>query len=242
VRSDGSVAILTIDKTEDMLCVHTLSTTGTVEDVVVLPDTREDRVYYVVRRVVGGIYYRFLEKLSTEADCQGGDVNRQLDAYVADDSSSGATISGLDHLEGEEIVVWADGVHQGTFTVSSGAVSCTHSRGYVAGLTYQATYKSTKLVTQKDGGLSFPDRKRMCRLSIIARNIHPLALEFGANFDDMDRLPTTEDYEDVDQDTVMASYHQESFEVPGEWTSDARLCIRATSPYPVTLLVAQAEF
>jgi hypothetical protein len=54
VRADGKVAIAVIDRNEDVLAWVLVETDGFVESAMRLPGLVEDRVYYVVRRVING--------------------------------------------------------------------------------------------------------------------------------------------------------------------------------------------
>jgi hypothetical protein len=40
----------------------------------------------------------------------------------------------------------------------------------------------------------------------------------------------------LDQGVVRETYDEKMFGFKGEWDTDARLCLRATAPRPVTLL------
>ena len=51
--SDGTVAILTYEPGEEVVCWHTWSTDGFVEKVMVLPAVSEDAVYYHIKRDIG---------------------------------------------------------------------------------------------------------------------------------------------------------------------------------------------
>jgi len=237
VRSDGTVAILTFDRREDVLCWSTVDTDGLIEDVCILPGSVEDEVYYQVSRTSG----RYHEKWALESETEGGTLNKQLDSFVTA-TGSGSTITGLSHLEGETVKVWADGVYGGEATVSGGAITYTYTAGYVVGLSYEARYKTTKLVhALKDGSVSLGMRKRIDKISVIAQNTHPLSLQFGPDFDTMDNMPSTEKYDAVVTDVIWAQYDEESFEFPGNWDTDSRICLKATAPLPVTLLAATAE-
>lgn len=236
LRSDGTVGILALDRTEDVTCWFDVETDGEVEDICVLPGTGEDQVYYQVKRTINSSTVRYHEKWAMESECVGGTLNKQADSFVSA-SGSGASITGLSHLEGETVVCWADGVYAGEFTVSSGAISQAYSSGYVVGIGYTATYKSTKLAyANPDGSTGLTRRKKIDEVAIIAQNMHPSALEVGQDFTTMDNLPATELYDDVDPDTIWSQYDNDAFPIPGEWSTDSRLCLRATAPKPVTLL------
>jgi hypothetical protein len=45
----------------------------------------------------------------------------------------------------------------------------------------------------------------------------------------------------VDPDTVWDEYDAEPNTFPGEWSTDARLCLQAQAPRPATVLAAVAE-
>lgn len=135
VRSDGTVMLGVIDKVEDVLAwvnVTSAGAGGIIEDVVVLPalvNTTEDQVYYVVNRTISGSTVRYLEKWAVEVNCRGGLLNLQADAFSTYVGPPATAINGLPQLEGQSVVVWADGVDIGTqpdgsqlYAVSSGSV------------------------------------------------------------------------------------------------------------------------
>jgi hypothetical protein len=238
IRSDGTVAILIFDKAEDVKCWVEYETDGDVEDIMVLPGTVEDKVIYTVKRTVNGSTVRYHEKWAMESECVGGTLNKQADSFIAA-SGSGASITGLSHLEGESVVVWADGEDKGTFVVSSGAVAQAYTTGYVVGLPYTATYKSTKLAYGvPDGRTALTMKKKIVKLGIIAQNMHAQGLQYGPDFTNMQYLPLVDRGAVVDEDYIYSTYDSEPFEFPGDWDTDHRLCLKAAAPRPVTLLAA----
>ena len=239
IRSDGTVAILIFDPAEEIQCWVDFETDGDVEDIWVRPGTEEDIVTYTIKRTVDGSTVRYHERWAMESECQGGTLNKQADSFLSA-SGSGASITGLDHLEGEDVVCWADGEYQGEFTVASGEIAQAYTTGYVVGLPYTATYKSTKLAYGVDERYqsALVQKKRVSQLGIIARNIHPSGLQYGPDFDFMDDLPLVEKAEAIDTDTIREAYDEEMFTFPGHWDTDSRLCLRAVAPKPVTLLAA----
>lgn len=247
VLSDGTVAVLVFDKAENMICWVKVETDGLVEDVAVLPGTIEDSVYYVVKRTVNGADVRYLEKWALESEAQGATVNKQADSFVTYSGAATNTITGLGHLEGEEVIVWAGGVDkspgvgaaQTTYTVSGGSITVPGATftSAVVGLPYSARFKSTKLAYMVPPGKSgFGAKKKIGMLGLILADVHAKGLEYGPSFDVMDPMPETEAYEAVDQDAVREAYEEQLVEFPGEWSTDARLCLRATAPRPCTIM------
>lgn len=237
IRSDGTVAIQVYDKAEDVNCWVDFETDGFVEDCVVLPGIVEDQVYYTIRRTINGNTVRYHEKWALESECIGGVLNKQADSFLVV-SGSGALVAGLSHLEGEEVVVWADGEDKGTFIVTGAAVAQSYTTGAIVGLPYDAQYKSTKLAYATDGttDTALCQKKKVSKIGIIACNIHPNGLQYGPDFTTMDDLPLVEDAEVIPPSTVRVAYDEEMFTFAGEWTTDARLCLQASAPRPVTIL------
>lgn len=103
---------------------------GAIEDVCVIPaiDESADEVWLTVRRTIGGATRRFTELMQPFFEPLDEDAPTAEGAWFVDCglSYSGSpedTFDGLDHLEGEEVRVFADGVDRGLFTVAGGAVT-----------------------------------------------------------------------------------------------------------------------
>jgi hypothetical protein len=243
VRSDGTVGVLVFDRSENVICWVDIETTGDVEDVCILPGSEEDAVYYVVKRTIGGTDYRFLEKWATESEARGAAINKVADSFVYAAAASN-TITGLSHLEGQQVVAWGGGLDLGTFTVSGGSITLHASTTYThrcAGLTYQARYKSSKLAYAFAGRSGLTLRKKINTLAVILADAHPEGLRYGPSFDWLDSLPQTERYAAVNLDEVWEDYDAEAFEFSGEWDTDARLCLVADAPRSCTVLAALIE-
>lgn len=242
---DGTVNVLIMDKLENVVCWVQVETDGVVEEVVVLPGAAEDAVYYVVKRTVNGGTVRYLEKWAMESECRGSLLNKQADSFVVYDSTATATIAGLSHLEGEEVIAWADGLDlsagsgedQTTYTVASGSITLPSAVSKaVVGLPYKSQYKSRKLIEGAILGAGLTQRKRVDHIGLVLADTHARGLRYGADFETMDSLPLIEEYKTVDPDSIWTAYDQDSIEFPGEWSTDSRVCLEAHAPRPCTVL------
>lgn len=65
VRSDGTLLGLTYIREHDVWGWHRHDTDGVIENVCVVPEGAEDRVYLVVRRTIGGATVRYVERLAS---------------------------------------------------------------------------------------------------------------------------------------------------------------------------------
>lgn len=244
VRSDGTVAVAIFDRAENVLCWVEIETRDgdSIEDVVVLPGasgTGEDAVYYVCARVINGSTVRHLERWALESECRGGTLNKQADAFLI---YSGVYVTSItvSHLANETVVVWADGIDVGEHTISAGGVLTLTSAAanVVVGLPYTAQWKSTKLAYAAEAGTALQQRKKFDHLGVILVDTHIGGLRYGPNFTDMDDLPLVEHGAIQSADTIYENYDQDSFEFPGEWGPDSRLCLEAAAPRPCNILAA----
>lgn len=239
VRSDGTVAVLVYNKLEDVKAWVLVETDGDVEEAIVLPGTVEDEVYYVVKRTINSATVRYLEKWALESQCEGGTLNRQADSFIYISQASSTAVSGLTHLEGESVVVWADGVYAGAFTVASGAITLTTAAAeIIVGLTYTARFKSTKLA---QSGAALIARKRVAHLGVLLQNTHASGLQYGPDFSTLDDLPLIEEGTTQDTDGIWADYNYDHFAFNGTYSVDSRVCLQATAPKPCTVLACVIE-
>ena len=159
---------------------------------------------------------------------------------------SAATITGLSHLEGEEVVIWADGADVGTKTVASGQITLDEAASQVVvGVAYEARFKSSKLAYASRMGTALTQKKKVDHLGLILYNTHYQGLKYGPSFDQsggeytlLDGLPNYEEGALVADDTVWEAYDTEMVEFNGEWNTDSRVCLLAQAPRPCTVLGA----
>lgn len=236
VLSDGTVAMLVHDELEQVRCWLKIVTDGSIEQVIVLPGTSEDAVYYVVNRDSG----RFLEKWAQETEADGGTTNKCVDSHVVYSGSATTSITGLDHLEGESVVVWADGDSVNddngdvkTFTVSSGAITLdTAASDVIVGLAYTAKFQSTKLPRHLS-------TKIVKQIGLILGATHRKGLQYGPDFTYLDDLPDIEEETTVTSD--YASYDEPLIPFNGTWDTDTRVCLQAASPRHATVMGVLVE-
>lgn len=247
VREDGTVGMLVYDRLEQVICwveVNVISSTNGTEkviDVSVLPGVEEDQVYYLVTRMQGISTECQILKMAKESEAIGGNINKMLDSFVHYSGAPATVITGLDHLDGETVSVWADGKHDpSTYVVSSGQITIdTAASEVIVGKDYKARYKSTKLGDIM--GIGLLERKMVQRIGFIAENMHYQGLKYGPDFDNLYDLPLVEQGQVTAADTVHAEYHEDNFAFGGEWKTDSRICLEATAPRSVTILAVIAE-
>lgn len=65
VRDDGTLLGMTYVREQEMIAWHRHDFDGTVENVCVVPEGNEDRVYLVIRRTINGSAKRYVERMAT---------------------------------------------------------------------------------------------------------------------------------------------------------------------------------
>lgn len=231
VRGDGRTALFVYDPNEEVNCWIVFEVmNGVVEEVCILPGPDEDRVYYVVKRILNGTPRWYLERFAKEGECAGGPVTKLLDSCVTYSGTATTTINGLGHLDGQTVTVWSGGGSLGTFTVSGGAISLpVQVTDAVVGLPYEARYRSTKLNP-------IGDRERIPRIGLLLRNVHAKGIRYGKSYDRLESLPNMELEAPVSPTAVRAMYDYQKVDFAGDWGTDSRVFLTAASPNPCTVL------
>jgi hypothetical protein len=133
-RSDGTLLGLTYLREEEIWGWHRHDTGagGLFEDVCVVPETSEDVVYVLVRRTIGGVFKRYIERLEAREILSFNADAFFVDAGLTYSGAPVASISGLSHLNGQVVAVVADGkvIYNGdpagadaaNFTVTAGTI------------------------------------------------------------------------------------------------------------------------
>ncbi len=234
VRSDG-VCLVKLYEAADGMGWARLVTDGEFESVAVLPGSDgEDDVYFIVKRQVEGNDVRYLEKMDPLWLEDAADANR-LDSYARSEGSPSTVLSGLDHLEGREVILWGDGAYCGKATVSGGQVTFPQAKAKrAAGLYYEGLYRSSKLAFGAQAGTALGLKGRPTNIAFLLIN-STRAVEYGPDFDQMDVLADRSEVTSYDTGPGLVDVTTEFFPVPGSHSTDPRLCIRVQAPFPVTI-------
>ena len=248
VLDDGTAAILIWEPVEDVITWYRLTTDGLIEDVAVLPNTSDDDVYLIVNRTINSVEKRYVEKLAYDDNAHGGTTNRMGDSYIVVSVAASDQVTGLGHLEGEDVVVWdatlgtayMTGDAPTVFTVASGAITLPASvtGDMVVGLEYTWQWKSAKLAYGVADGNPVNRRKKVTHLAPVLHDTHIRGLQFSnLSFSDMNYLPLTDNITGVANDTskVYAEYDPDMLSVKGGWNTDSRVYLQGVAPLPCTV-------
>ena len=243
VRADGQVACMVYDMAEGVFAWFRLKHEGFIESVCVTPGTSEDDVHLIVRRTIDGQTKRYIEKLAPE---RWSDVEQAWRLHSALDYSGAATstLTGLSHLEGEDVYVWGNGRQSGPLTVSSGSVEIDYDVTYaIIGLSYDGLYKSGRLNWGGDSGTALTQNKQMNSLGLVLRDTAGGNLEWGDGFfneSDEQSMSRLQDRQQtgLQYDAALQLYNEDipSGEMIAATDPDTRLHLRMRGAGPVTVL------
>lgn len=142
VSSDGSLLGLTFMPDENVQAWHRHTTDGVFENVCVVAEGKEDRLYAVIRRNINGQELRYIERMGLIRE-ERQPYFRNFDSFIATEQQETTldaenTLTGLSHLEGKTIGAIVDGVPQPETVVKNGeAVIRDNGANIAAGLPYK---------------------------------------------------------------------------------------------------------
>lgn len=235
VRDDGALLALvylreygiTAWTRHDTVC-------GAFESVAVAGEGQEDAPYFIVRREIDGKVARCVERLASRSshDLSTGFF---VDCGLFRDGEPTLTLAGLDHLEGMEVAILADGSVHPRRTVESGAVSLQYPASRVAvGLPITADLETLPLSLSAQG---VGRRKQVSRMAVRVESSRGLCA--GPTFDALTELKQR-DQELWGAPTELATGVYEINLTPS-WSEAGRVCIRQENPLPLTVQAVTTE-
>jgi hypothetical protein len=129
-------------------------------------------------------------------------------------------------------------IHVGSLVVSNGTITLLNGQQattITACLGYVAPFMSAKLAYATQLGSALTQKKRVEHVGLVMYDTHYQGLQFGQRFDALDSLPLYEADQPTPAGAVWSEYDEPMMEVPGEWNTDARLCLLAQAPTPCTV-------
>ena len=175
VTGNGELIGLVYERAQQVTGWCRYVTDGLFESVAVVGGSgEEDQIWVTVNRDGDRFIERFQpDRLRILKDAEGADMvaNQSLvcssDCSVIYDGAATTTITGLDHLEGREVSVLADGGVIEGLTVSSGEIELEEEASVViVGLPFTATLQPTWHETNDPASISKIGRKRITRATI----------------------------------------------------------------------------
>jgi hypothetical protein len=239
-RTDGVLAGMTYERTEDVVGWHRHTLGGVVESVVTIPhwDGDQDVTFLLVRRTIDGAtvrYVEYIEKYLTD------EYAFFMDCGLTYDGTPVTAISGLDHLEGEEVTVLVDGAVHPNRTVSAGAINLQVAGSVVnVGLPYTATIKTMPIEAGAADGTAQGKQMRINNIVIKMHETGP-GLWYGPNTTDMDEYAMRGSATDMDEPVPLYTGDTDLLAWPGEYEQGPQMLIQHRLPLPCTVVALMPQ-
>lgn len=231
VRNDGTLLGLTYIPDQEVWGWHRHDTDGTFEDVCVVPEADEDVVYVLVARTVGGSTVRYIERLARREARDGyfAADSKFLDSMLSYSGVSTTAVSGLSHLEGLTVYALVNGVKQGPFTVSGGAITLTSAGTNIhVGLAYTPEIELLDFDVQ---GSDVRDKRKRVQSVTVLIERSSRGFQAGPSAAKM-RVFTPQAWQGTDQSSTGAA----PLNLTGGFDDYGRMIIQQPDPLPLTIL------
>jgi len=157
-----------------------------------------------------------------------------VDSGLTYSGSATTTISGTNHLEGEEVAILADGATHANKTVTDGKITLDRSASKVhLGYNYTSLIETLRLEAGGNDGTSQGNIKRIH--SVTARFLNTVGAEVGPDTANLDRIPFRNSSMAMNTAVPMFTGDKE-ISFPSGYDNDARVVIRQNQPLPMTVL------
>jgi len=232
VRSDGVLLGLSYVPEHQVFAWHQHTTDGTFESVCVVAENNSDVLYAVIRRVISGFTYRFIERMGSREFATQGDAFYVDSGGTLNSATAVTTISGLSWLEGKTVVALADGAVIDNLVVSGGSVTLPIAAKKIQiGLRFTTDIQTLPMALegQQAGGQGTYKSVDYAYLRVNRTGI----IRIGPTSDRLITIPprTNENYDTAPR---LRSEVLDSL-APPDWGPDAQLWIQSSDPTPLTL-------
>lgn len=244
VRGDGQLVSMTYEKEQQVVgFARHLISGGEVESVATVTGINaEDEVYVLVKRTINGATTRYVERLKTGMR-DALDTADKTNWWFVDSGklqtfgSPTATITGLGHLEGKAVSVWADNavgsliVTQPTVVGGSITLQLPASRVLV-GLPFTSTLSPSRIAAQMQDGTSLGRKMRIPRMNV--KVYQSLAGEYSTDQVTWNPLVSRTLTDVMDSSPAVINGFERAY-VSSNWSDGVDLFIRQTLPVPLTV-------
>ena len=243
IKADGQLVGLTYLRDQEVIAWHrhkiggSFSTTtwGVVESLAVIPGSGEDELWMIVKRTVNGTTRRYVEFMESAFDTEESSTKTNaffVDSGLTYSGSATATISGLNHLEGETVQILGDGNVYSDQAVSSGGISGLSPTVEDAqiGLGSTALVKTLRPEAGADDGVAQGKTKRV--FNLVVRFISTLGAKVSHNGTDYDEIQFRGGSDPMDSSPPLFSGDKE-IKFRGGWEKEGQTYIKQDQPLPM---------
>ena len=248
VRSDGVLLGFTYERDQDVVAWHrhelggTSNSAGTaipiVESVATVsaPDDDRDELYLIAQRYVNGgtkRYVEYMSKLWEEGDEQEDAFHLDCGFTVVNGSPS-ASVTGLWHLEGQTVAVYADGAAHPDVTITNGIATLNYTATEVTlGYAYDSDGQTLPFEGGSRDGTSQAKTKRINQVGFWLMDT--LGMKYGPDADNLTEILQRRYGDDFGEATeLFTGVTTEVF--ASDYDMLGQVYWRCSGPFPATVM------
>ncbi|MEC5161721.1 MULTISPECIES: hypothetical protein [unclassified Janthinobacterium] len=244
VSSNGNLLGMTYVPEQQVAAWHRHDTiNGAFEAVCTITETpagqvaSEEMLYAVVRRTIGGVTKRYVERMHTRYFATPADAFF-VDCGATYTGAAATTISGLTWLEGQTVSILADGAVQPQRVVTGGAVTLQNAASKVqVGLPITADLQTLPLALQIDAAAGVGKPKNVNKVWL--RVQRSSGIFAGPTFDTL--IEVKERTNEPWGTPPALKSGEVSVMVSPSWGPDGAICVRQSDPLPLTVVSIALE-
>jgi hypothetical protein len=241
LRDDGRLIGLTYVAEQEVFAWFQVELPGaTIRSFAVVPEGANDSIYVHVQRFIDGDFVYYIERIKP----QFGNRDLQSQAFFVDcgktfNGGGLSTLTGLEFLEGEEVVALVDGQPMGPYTVTGGEITIDEPTQLIAtvGLAYAAELETLPVPAQVQG-LGVGHVKNASAVHLRLKRSE--GVEAGPDFDRLRPLEGDETSLIGAPITLRDGVH--TITLDPEWNVDGLVVIRQNMPLPAIITGIALDF
>jgi hypothetical protein len=247
IRGDGVLVGLTYQRSEQVVAWHQhklggsfgATNHGIVESVISISGnsfnrTDEDQLWVIVKRTINGVTRRYVEYLTPFEFDSSLTQFQFTDSALSYSGSATSTLTGLEHLNGENVRVIANGATHPDEVVSSGSVTLDRTTTSAkVGLPYTSTLQTMRLDVGSQDGTSQGKTKRI--FDVTLRMYETVGAKVGPDLNNLEEIPFRSSAATMN-DPVPLFTGDKKIEFRGNFETDGYLFVVQDQALPMTLL------
>ena len=232
---DGTFCGLTYLRAQEIMGWHRHETKGAVFAITCIPAKGYTETWMVVERKNGLCIERMKEPWDGETSNESGCW--YVDSGLMYEGSEVTKLTGIDHLEGEEVVVLADGAAHENRVVENGSIELDSPASRVlVGLPYTWTVAPMRLEGLSPRGTTQGKKVRISKVT--ARLYKSLGVTWSLPSQTDPPYPLASRDVDMAMDTAPLPFSGDAeLSMPGGWTQDARVVLSGDGAFPATIIM-----
>ncbi len=237
VRDDGMLLGMTYVKEQQITAWHAHETDGSFHAVCAIPEDGIDALYVAVHRWVNGTRRLYIERMAPF------EVTDVAEAFYVDSGLSlhaekpVMQVWGLDHLEGKEVAILADGHVHPRRVVENGRIFLDREASVIhVGLAYEATLQT--LEPGDASGSLAGNKKRLTGVTL--RLYAARGVWVGADEDSLSEIKSR-DAAVLPGQPIPLQTADVKVGIAATWRGNGSLTLRQRDPLPVSVLAVVPE-